>query len=63
MLPSWIIEEIKKREGERLHREDRPRVELPLEPPTPPVRPSNPPPEHPDRDGEHDEAIVILDFD
>jgi hypothetical protein len=61
MLPSWIIEEIKKREGERLHRDERPRVELPLEPPPPPARPSNPP-DRPDREDDHDEAIVVIDF-
>ncbi len=61
MLPSWIIEEIKKRERERSHRDDRPRVELPLEPPSP-QRPSKPPVEGPDGDHERDEAIVVIDL-
>ncbi len=62
MLPGFIIEEILKRERERARRDERPCVELPLEVPPPPQRPSKPPPEDPDRDGERDEAIVTLDF-
>jgi len=62
MLPSWIIEEIKKRERERLRPDDRPRVDLPLEPPTPPQRPSNPPVEDPDGEHERDEAVVVIDL-
>ncbi len=62
MLPSWIIEEIKKREQDRVRRDDRPRVELPLERPPPPQRPSKPPSEDPDPEHERDEAIVVIDL-
>jgi hypothetical protein len=62
MLPSWIIEEIKKREQGGLRRDDRPRIELPLERPPPPQRPSKPPVEDPDGDHERDEAVVVIDL-
>ena len=61
MLPSWIIEEIKKREQDKLHRDDRPCIELPLEPPSSP-RPSTPPREDPDCDREEDGAGVVIGF-
>jgi hypothetical protein len=62
MLPSWIIEEIKKRERDELRRDDRPRVELPLEPPPTSQRPSTPPREDPDCDREEDRAGIVIDF-
>jgi hypothetical protein len=62
MLPSWIIEEIKKREQDLLRRNDRPRVELPLEPPPAPQRPSKPPAEDPGREHDQDEAFVVIDL-
>jgi hypothetical protein len=62
MLPSWIIEEIKKREQDQLRRDDRPRVELPLEPPPPShPRPSNPPSDERDREREEDGAGVVIE--
>lgn len=42
MLPAFIIEEIRKREMERARRDERPRVEVPLDPPGSPM-PSDPP--------------------
>jgi hypothetical protein len=62
MLPSWIIEEIKKREQDRLRRDDRPRVELPLEPPPSSQRPSTPPRENPDTEREEDGAGILIDL-
>ncbi len=47
MLPSWIIEEIKKRERERLRPDERPRGELPLPEPGKPPGPYSPA-AHPD---------------
>jgi len=62
MLPSWIIEEIKKRERDKLRRDERPHVELPLEPPPPSSpRPSNPPSDEHDREREEDGAGVVIE--
>lgn len=62
MLPAWIIEEIKRREGDQRRRDDRPCVELPRPRPSPSQHPSHPPCDDPNRDGEHDEAGVVLDM-
>lgn len=44
MLPAWIIEDLKRREAERVRREDaaRPRLELPLPPPPAPPKAEDP---------------------
>ncbi|MBI5490824.1 MAG: hypothetical protein HY905_26055 [Deltaproteobacteria bacterium] len=62
MLPSWIIEEIKKREQDKLRRDERPHVELPLEPPPASQRPSTPPRDDPDRDRHEDGAGILIDL-
>jgi len=64
MLPVFIIEEIRKRERERLDRDDRPRLDLPLEPPPRPSKPSIPAPDGDPRNPppEGDRAIVTIDF-
>jgi hypothetical protein len=62
MLPSWIIEEIKKREQEKLRRDDRPCIELPLEPPPSRQRPSNPPSDEPDHEREEDGCGTVIDL-
>ncbi len=61
MLPSFIIEEIKKRERERLGRDDRPGIELPIEAPVPRPRPAGPAPDGdaPSDSPDGDRAVVI----
>jgi len=62
MLPAWIIEEIKKREGDQRRRDDRPCVELPRPESPPSQRPSNPPCEDPDRERKEDGAGMVIDM-
>ncbi len=59
MLDAFIIEEIKRREGEH-GRDDRPAVELPLPQPVPPApaRDDDEPPNPDERDG----GVIIIDY-
>ncbi len=68
MLDPWIIEEIRRREREeRQHRDERPVLEIPLDRPTFPDRPSFPSdtPREPGEGGGQknpDRGVVIIDF-
>jgi len=55
MLDAYVIDEIKRREGNR-DRDDRPSAEIP-HPTIPPVAPEK----QPDR-GEDDRGVVIIDY-
>jgi hypothetical protein len=55
MLDAYVIEEIKRRERDR-SRDDRPVVELPLPPATPPA------PGSADDDRKDDRGVVIIDY-
>jgi hypothetical protein len=55
MLDAYVIEEIKRRDRDR-SRDDRPVVELPLPPATPPG------PGRKDDDREDDRGVVIIDY-
>jgi hypothetical protein len=59
MLDAYVIEEIKRRDRERT-REDRPVVELPLPPPSPP-RP-NVGNVDGDNDRKDDRGVVVIDY-
>lgn len=63
MLPAFIIDEIRKREQDRRRSEDRPRVELPVEPRRPPERPPGPAPEGESEDPPEEDRAVVIDFD
>lgn len=56
MLPPFIIEQIRKREEEDLHRHEQPRLELPLPPRRPRHRPTS---EHPE---EAQRGVVVIDL-
>jgi len=56
MLDAYVIEEIKRRERERV-RDERPVIELPLPPPSPARAPDG---TGGDRDGER--GVVIIDY-
>jgi hypothetical protein len=57
MLDAFIIEEIKRREGER-GLEDRPVVELPVPQPPQPAQPVH----RDDEPGDRDRGVVIIDY-
>lgn len=53
MLPPFIIEQIRKREEEELHRDNRPVIELPLPPPSERRRVQDP---------EEQRGVVVIDL-
>jgi hypothetical protein len=56
MLDAYVIEEIKRREREKV-RDDRPVVELPVPPPSP-----GRPPDRENDEGSGDRGVVIIDY-